>query len=163
MSKSKSGKSPEKSDEVGFTLKNAILSVLRARILEFLPIGLGKIWFRIGGDDEYLLAGALGFSADDYDSILRFGEFVTPNFMLKTKKLQPMIGIEIERRELRKHEFFIRFTRDIFGPASTDAEAAASTPDDDFQSEYIAQYVTHPKSPCRPRLDFLNALPSLCI
>ena len=98
MSKSKSGKSPEKSDEVGFTLKNAILSVLRARILEFLPIGLGKIWFRIGGDDEYLLAGALGFSANDYDSIVRFGEFMTPNFMLKTKKLQPMIGIEIERR-----------------------------------------------------------------
>ena len=70
MSRSKYGKSPEKSDEEGVTPKNAILSVLRARILEFLPIGLGKIWFQIGGDDKYLLAGALGFNAEDYDSIL---------------------------------------------------------------------------------------------
>ena len=67
-----------------------------------------------------------------------------------------MIGIEIEKREFGKHEFFIRFTRDIFGPASTGAEAAASTPYDDFQLEYIAQYVTHPKSPCRPKVRFLK-------
>jgi hypothetical protein len=128
MSQLNSGNSPEKSNVKGFPPKNAISSALHARILEVLPIGSGNIWFRIGGDGEYLLGGALGFSADGYDSILSFGEIIAPNFIPNSKKLQFMIGIKIERGELRKDEIFIRFTRNIYGPASIDAEAAASTP-----------------------------------
>jgi hypothetical protein len=153
MANLRSGKRADIDTEERFLPPNPILAVLRDRILEFLPIGLNKIWFRIGCDDEYLLAGALGFSCVDYDNILRFGGFITTNFKLQVKKLQRLIGIEIEKRDVRnnqKHDTYIRFNRDIFGSNHT-IEASSSTPDDRFQLEYVAQYATHPCGPTRSR------------
>ena len=57
--------------------------------MQFLPIGLDKVWLRLDGGEEYELAEALGFS-------FKFGGFTTADFAIRVDRLGKMIGIDID-------------------------------------------------------------------
>ena len=78
---------------------NPIVMEFRDRILLHLGMGLNKIWFQLGGDAELELAGALGYLAEDYANVLRYGGFTTTDYKLQVQKLQQLIAVTCAYQE----------------------------------------------------------------
>ena len=88
---------------------NPALQTCRERVVQFLPIGLDKVWFRLADDEEFELAGALGFMVEDYKNILRFGGFATADFKIRKDLIQKPLS------QGRRLTFILRSIRvDLF-------------------------------------------------
>lgn len=132
---------------------NPILRTFRERILQFLPEGLNNIWFRLFGDAIFELAGALGFTVEDYLNILKFGGFATVDFQIKAESLGKMIGIDIDIDIQYNHdaadgkkrkECWIWFRKDTFASAANKlvltADEEQSMPYDEKRDDFIGDF-----------------------
>jgi len=133
---------------------NPALQTFRERVEQFLPIGLNKVWLRLDGDEEYELAGALGFTVEDYKNILRFGGFATADFKIRTYLMQRMIDVDIDTNvhysrdavnDKMTRETWIRFRNDSFAPYSSKlkfltTEEQGSRPHDEARDDYIGDF-----------------------
>jgi hypothetical protein len=149
----KSAKSHTANETSGWRPANPILRTFRDRILQFLLEGLNKIWFQLYGDEEFELAGALGFTEEDYLNILKFGGFTTVDFAIRTDRIAKMIGIDIDvniqynnAKDSGKttREYWIRFKNDTFASYSRKLKLTAdeerSTPYDGKRDDFIGDF-----------------------
>ena len=133
---------------------NPILRTFRMRILQFLPEGLNKIWFRLFEDEEFELAGALCFIVEDNSNILKFGGFSIVHFKIRVDLLQRMIGVDIDVDIQYNHdaadgkktnEYWIRFKNDFFASYAhklkLTADEERTTPYDCKRDQYIADFI----------------------
>ena len=166
----KSAKWHTANETSGWCAANPILRTFRERILQFLPEGLNKIWFRLYGDEGFEFAGALGFTEEGYLNILKFGGFTTVDFAIRIDRIAKMIGIDIDvntqynhtedgRKTMREH--WIRFKNDTF--ASYDhklkltADEERSTPYDGKRDDFIGDFYIRSRA-TKKQVSFLTVL-----
>ena len=96
--------------------ENPIQETMRNRILELLPLGVGKIWVKATAYDDFHIANILGIDIESWEEVLPYSNLARANGSLKLsewgKKLHLNVEIRRYNNSSEKTNWF-RFTKAI--------------------------------------------------
>jgi hypothetical protein len=96
--------------------ENPIQEAIRNRILELLPLGVGKIWVKATAYDDFHIANILGIDIESWEELLPYSNLARANGTLKLNEWGKKLHLNVEIRRYNnssENTFWFRFTKAI--------------------------------------------------